>query len=74
MNKKNEKKNLIKGCITKEECSYMCDDKEFDCDKCSNFEECYMTVKMRCDEDFVVESVNCGGYNNAEEFWEQLFN
>lgn len=76
MDEKNEMKNLIMGYINTEECNYMCDDKPFDCNSCSNFEICCMTVKMRCDEDLndiFVESINYGGYDSAEDFWEQIF-
>lgn len=76
MNEKNEMKILIKENINKEECDYMCDNEAFNCDECSNFEECYIMAKVRCNDDLnniFAESINYGGYDNAEDFWEQIF-
>ena len=67
----NEKKNLIKDYITKEECGYMCDDILFNCPTCSCFEECYMKSCERCNIEFA-DSVGYGGYNTIEDFWEQI--
>lgn len=67
----NEKKNLIKEYITKEECVYMYDDALFDCVSCSCFEECYMKSCERCNGEFV-KSINYGGYDTEETFWEQI--
>lgn len=75
VNQKNDYKNLIMEYIDEAECEFMCDDKAFDCDNCSNFEMCCQTVGMRCDEDLndiFAESINYGGYDSAEDFWEQL--
>ena len=66
-----EKKSLIMDYITKEECEYICDDIQFNCHSCSCFEECYMKSCERCNCDFA-ESVNYGGYNTEEDFWEQI--
>lgn len=66
-----EKKNLIRDYITKEECDYMCDDARFNCDSCSCFEECYMKSCERCNDEFA-KSINYGGYNTEEDFWEQI--
>lgn len=66
-----EKKDLIEEYITEKECEYMCDDELFNCDFCSNLEECYMKSCERCDIEFA-ESVDYGGYDNEEDFWEQF--
>lgn len=66
-----EKKNLIKDCITKEECEYMCDDTLFNCDSCSSCEECYTKSCQRCNDTYA-KSINYGGYNTEEDFWEQI--
>ena len=71
MNKINEKKNLIKNHITKEECEYICDDTVFDCASCSCLDECYLKTCTRSNEDFA-SSIGYGGYNTEEEFWEQI--
>ena len=66
-----EKKNLIKEYITEDECNYMYDDELFYCESCSCLEECYMKSCERCNSNFA-ESVNYGGYNTEEIFWEQI--
>lgn len=66
-----EKMDLIREYITEEECNFECDDEMFDCKLCSNFEECYLKAEIRCNTDFA-ESVDYGGYNTAEDFWEQF--
>lgn len=66
-----EKKDLIKEYITKEECDYMSDDSLFNCFSCSCLEECYMKSCERCNSEFA-ESVNYGGYNTEDDFWEQI--
>ena len=66
-----EKIGLIREYITEKECNYECGYEVFDCKSCSNFEECYMKAEIRCDADFA-ESVDYGGYNTAEDFWEQF--
>ena len=69
----NEKERLIRDYITKEECYCLCDSEElFDCASCSCFDECYMKAEIKCDIEFA-ESVDFGGYNTAEEFWEQNY-
>ena len=68
-----EKEILIREYITEEECSCMCDgDSMFDCTSCSCLEECYMNAYEKCDVEFA-KSVNYGGYNNEEDFWEQIY-
>lgn len=69
----NEMKNLILNYITKDECNYMCDDKLFDCNHCSNVNECFSKANDCCDDEFV-NSIDYGGYNTKEDFWGNLFN
>lgn len=69
----NEKKRLIMEYITESECHCICDDKLFDCESCSSFEECYMNAEFKCNDIFA-KSINYGVHNNEEEFWEQLMN
>ena len=71
MNEKNEIRKFIMEHIDKEECDYMCDDEVFDCCACSNFEICRMTAEMRRDDEFA-KSMDYGGYNTEEDFWEQM--
>ena len=66
-----DKMELIKEYITEEECVFDCDNEMFDCESCSNFDECYMKAEIRCNTEFA-ESVDYGGYNTEEEFWEQI--
>lgn len=66
-----EKMDLIKEYITEEECGYMYDIEVFSCESCSNFEDCYMKAEIRCNVEFA-ENIDYGGYNIAEDFWEQF--
>lgn len=66
-----EKINLIKEYISEKECEYMTDDLLFDCNSCSCFEDCYMKSCEKCNSEFA-ESINYGGYNTEEDFWEQI--
>ena len=67
----NEKKEFIKEYITEQECGYMCDDVIFECESCSCFEDCYMKSCEKCDSE-LAHSVNYGGYDTEEVFWEQV--
>ena len=50
------------------ECEY---DENFNCKKCSELEECYYKASTKSAHEFA-ESVNNGGYDSEEEFWENL--
>lgn len=70
-----EKKELIREYITEDECRYMCCNKKFDCETCTNFEDCYVEAEIRCNDDFnngFAKAVNYGGYCNEEDFWGQI--
>lgn len=70
-----EKKDLIREYITEEECKCMCDKKTFDCNNCNNFNDCCIEADMRCNDDFnnvFTELIGYGGYDNKDDFWEQL--
>lgn len=69
--------DLIKEYISEEECRYICFEKLFNCDNCANYEECYLEAEIKCNDDFnnvFAKSVDYGGYNNQDDFWEQLLN
>lgn len=66
-----EKTNLIKEYITEDECDDMCDDSLFDCEHCSCLEECYIKSCEKCNKEFA-ESIDYGGYNTEDDFWEQF--
>ena len=68
----NEKKRLIMEHITKTECEYMCDENLYQCESCSSIKECLMVAHSRCICEFA-EGVDYGGYNNMENFLEQLY-
>lgn len=50
------------------ECEYGDD---FNCENCSELEECYYKSSIKSAHEFA-ESVNNGGYDSEEEFWENL--
>ena len=66
-----EMKNLIMAFIEEDECETNCSGDIYNCESCSNFEECYADSNIRCNSDFA-ESINYGGYDSEEEFWGQL--
>lgn len=73
----NEKKTLIIEYIEENECKYICDKNKFNCENCNNFDDCHMEAEIRYNDDFnnrFARAVNFGGYNNEEDFWEQLLN
>lgn len=59
--------NLISDYVDNEECN--CD---MDCKNCENIDECYMKANNRCNSEWA-ESIDYGGCDSEEEFWEQLF-
>ena len=63
--------DLIIDYISKRECKedLICND--YDCVNCRNIEECYMEANSRCNSEWA-ESINYGGYDSEEEFWENL--
>lgn len=50
------------------ECEYGDD---FNCESCSELEECYYKASAKSSHEFA-ESIDYGGYNSEEEFWENL--
>lgn len=67
-----DEKKIIKDYITELECRFNCDGEMFDCDCCCNLKECYVKAIIRCDEEFA-KSVDYGGCNDEEDFWEQIY-
>ena len=63
--------DLIIDYISKRECKEDLIRNDYDCVNCGNIEECYMEANSRCNSEFA-ESINYGGYDSEEEFWENL--
>ena len=68
---KEDMKYLIMDYINEDECQENNDGVLYGCEICSNFEECYINANMECNIEYA-ESINYGGYDSAEEFWEEL--
>ena len=68
----NEKKSLITSYITKLECQYMCDTDLFNCESCSNIEECLIIAHSKCTSEYI-KSIDYGGCDSEEDFLEQLY-
>lgn len=64
--------DLITDYIFKRECKEDLIGNDYDCVNCGNIEECYMEANSRCNSEWA-ESINYGGYDSEDEFWEQLF-
>ena len=62
----NEMVELIQDELPK--CEY---DENFNCKECSELKECYCKAYDKSAHEFA-ESVNNGGYNSEEDFWESL--
>ena len=63
--------DLITDYISKRECKDDLIGNDYDCVNCRNIEECYMEANLRCNSE-CAESINYGGYDSEEEFWENL--
>ena len=63
--------DLIIDYISKRECKEDLIGNDYDCVNCGNIEECYMEANSHCNSEFA-ESINYGGYDSEEEFWENL--
>ena len=48
-----------------------CADK--DCENCSDLEECYFCTNEELNDKYA-EALDYGGFDSAEEFWEQVYN
>ena len=62
----NEIVELIQDELPK--CEY---DENFNCKECSELEECYYKASVKSAHEFA-ESIDYGGYDSEEEFWENL--
>ena len=62
---RNEMKE-IKYNIPEDECV-----NKYNCNKCGNIEECYWNAILKKNS-LYAESLDYGGYNSEEEFWEQM--
>lgn len=63
--------DLITDYISKRECKEDLIGNDYDCVNCGNIEECYMEANSLLQREFA-ESINYGGYDSEEEFWENL--
>lgn len=57
---------LIQGELS--DCEF---DDNFNCKNCSELEECYYKASAKSSHEFA-ESLDYGGYDSEEEFWENL--
>lgn len=76
MNEKNKKKRLIVEYVDEEDCNFTCEQELFNCDDCNKFGKCHAKSEIEYnddDNDVFVELVNYGGYETAEDFWNELF-
>ena len=58
-----------------DDCIQKCKNKLFNCDICNHLEECYTSAKIEYNDevnDVFVETINCGGYESQEKFWNEL--
>lgn len=73
----NEKKNLIIEYIDEEDCVRVHKEDLYNCEVCEHFNECYEKAQNEEIEfdnysnDFA-KTINYGGYETAEEFWNEL--
>jgi hypothetical protein len=51
---------------------YDCDIDSYDCINCSEIEFCYIQANTKCNSEYA-RSIDYGGYDTEEEFWENLF-
>jgi hypothetical protein len=63
---KREDIEVIKEFIKEEECGF-----DFNCMHCVESNECHMEAIARSNEEYA-ESINYGGYSNAEEFYDNI--
>lgn len=62
-----EKLEVIKDGYTYSNCT------DKDCENCSDLEECYSRANEELNNQYAA-SLDYGGYDSAEEFWEQVCN
>ena len=63
---KEEMKELNVDELTESEC-----DNNVRCEECSEFEQCYYKASTKSSNEFA-ESLDYGGYDSEDEFWENL--
>lgn len=64
--------DLITDYISEIECKEDLIGNDYDCANCDNIEQCHMEANSCCNSEWA-ESINYGGCDTEEEFWEQLF-
>lgn len=60
--------NHLKDYINEYECNEC-----YDCQNCQDVKECYYLATQR-ENTAYAESLDYGGYDTEEEFWEQIYN
>ena len=66
LNQMRNEMNEIKYNIPEDECV-----NNYNCNKCGNIEECYWNAISK-ENSLYAESLDYGGYDSEEEFWEQM--
>lgn len=64
--------DLITDDISEKECKRNAMGNDYNCVNCHHIEQCHMEANSRCNSEWA-ESINYGGCDTEEEFWEQLF-
>lgn len=64
-------KDIIEDYLDNTDCVEMSGGNNFDCVSCEYIDECATIANDRCNSEFA-ESINYGGYDTEEEFWENL--
>jgi hypothetical protein len=59
---------FISDYISQNECEYH----NMNCSNCVDIEDCYREANTRCNSEFA-KSIDYGGCDSEEEFWEMLF-
>lgn len=62
---------LITDYISERECKEDLIGNDYDCVNCDNIEQCRMEANLRCNSEWA-KSINYGGYDSEDEFWENL--
>lgn len=63
--------DFISDYISKQECEDIMANNH-DCKNCSCIDDCYGLANNKCNSEWA-ESIDYGGCDSEEEFWEQLF-
>ena len=64
--------DFISDYISSRECNEEIVGNDMNWKTCDYIGDCYITANNRCNSEYA-ESIDYGGYDSEEEFWEQLF-